>query len=157
MIAPLCDLVIPRTDTPGAVDVGVPAFVREVIANWLTDTEFSVFTQGLRALDGQAHKHYTRAFIQCSHAQQTALLTQAQARAHDYHRAHPAPATSDSLIDKTPLDPNTPFFTRLRELITVGYQTSETVVRTRMVYLPVPNRYEGEASIALSGGKQYAW
>jgi hypothetical protein len=157
LIASLCALIIPRTDTPGAVEAGVPAFVREVMAHWLTDREFTVFTDGLRALDAQAQKRHARAFVQCSQAQQTALLSQAQTLAHDYHRAHPEQVTSDSLIGKTPLDENTPFFTRLRELVTVGYQTSEVVVRTRMVYLPIPNRYVGEASIAESGGKQYAW
>lgn len=157
LIARLCELVIPRTDTPGALEVGVPAFVHEVAMRWLTDREFTVFTDGLHGLDTQARKRHAQAFVECTQEQQVALLAQSQSAAHDYHRAHPEKVTSDSLIGKVPLDENTPFFTRLRELITIGYQTSEAVVRTRMVYLPIPNRYAGEASITVSGGKQYAW
>lgn len=38
LLAQVCDLVIPRTDTPGAVDVGVPAFVALALAHGMGGT-----------------------------------------------------------------------------------------------------------------------
>ncbi len=45
----------------------------------------------------------------------------------------------------------------LDELVVVGYYTSAVAAQSEMVYLPIPNAYRGEATLADSDGKQYIW
>ncbi|HET6680697.1 MAG TPA: gluconate 2-dehydrogenase subunit 3 family protein, partial [Gemmatimonadaceae bacterium] len=53
LVAAVADTIIPRTDTPGAVDVGVPAFVEAVVdASWPEDDR-ATFTGGLNALQSR--------------------------------------------------------------------------------------------------------
>ena len=46
LIAALCDAIIPRTDTPGATDVNVPAFIDVIVAEYYNDDERAQFLAG---------------------------------------------------------------------------------------------------------------
>lgn len=157
MINTLSDLVIPRTDTPGAVDAGVPEFLEHIVSSWYTDTEFAVFVDGLAWLGRAARERFGRGYVACSAGEQTRLLEEMEVQARDYHRAHPAKVTTDSVMGKGAIDQHAPFFTKLKELVVVGYYTSELAATTEIIYLPVPMKYAGEATLAESGGKQYIW
>jgi hypothetical protein len=52
IVAALADAILPRTDTPSATDVGVPAFVNVIVAENYTDAERTSFMAGLDALAG---------------------------------------------------------------------------------------------------------
>ncbi len=47
----LCDMIIPTTDTPGAVEAGVSDFVATIVFDWYTESERTAFFDGLQALD----------------------------------------------------------------------------------------------------------
>src|SRR5947208_2921431 len=46
-VAALAEVIIPRTDTPGATDVGVSPFVDLVLPEWYGDEDRSGFLTGL--------------------------------------------------------------------------------------------------------------
>lgn len=46
----LADTIIPRTDTPGAVDVGAPEFFDLLLAEWYSDSDREALVRGLDAL-----------------------------------------------------------------------------------------------------------
>ena len=154
-IAVLAEQVIPRTDTPGAIDAGVPAFIEQIVTRWYTDTEQRIFMQGLDTLEQQAQQRFGNAYAACSEAQQNLLLAEQEVHARDQQRLHPPPQASAA--DKPLIDQEAPFFSKLKELVVVGYYTSEVAAQSEMVYLPIPNAYRGEASLADSDGKQYIW
>src|SRR5690606_15573949 len=54
LVSAIADAILPRTDTPGALDVNVPAFIEVLVAEWMTDTERASFREGLAALDAHA-------------------------------------------------------------------------------------------------------
>lgn len=151
LITTLSDLIIPRTDTPGALEAGVPEFVRGVVSDWYTDSEFNVFATGLQWLENSANKRFRCSYVRCRDVEKTTLLQEMEADARDYHRAHPPEVTSDSVAGKGAIDEFAPFFTKIKELVVIGYYTSELAAQTEMVYLPIPMKYAGEATASLSG------
>src|SRR3954464_15302622 len=54
LVGAIADVILPRTDTPGAIDVGVPAFVNVIVAENYTETDRSAFVAGLDAIEAQA-------------------------------------------------------------------------------------------------------
>src|SRR5947199_7494758 len=72
----LADAIIPRTDTPGASDAGVPAFIdRRLAANPSLAETVRV---GLKALDDDARARFGVAFAAVLPEQQVLLLTERQ-------------------------------------------------------------------------------
>ena len=46
-VATIAELIIPKTDTPGARDAGVPGFIDVMLAEWGDDEQRQMFTAGL--------------------------------------------------------------------------------------------------------------
>jgi hypothetical protein len=69
----LVDTIIPRTDTPGASDAGVPAFIdRRLAAN----PELAArFREGIQALDAAARSQFQADFPALTSPQRIELLT----------------------------------------------------------------------------------
>lgn len=50
-VARIADLVLPRTDTPGALDVGCVEFIDLLLAEWFTPADRDLLLKGLAAID----------------------------------------------------------------------------------------------------------
>src|SRR5687767_6403402 len=58
----VADRILPRTDTPGAADVGVPAFIDRLYGDFMTPVERQLLTDGLTAVDAAAKSAHGAAF-----------------------------------------------------------------------------------------------
>src|SRR5690606_22010917 len=56
LIASLTDVIIPATDTPGAREAGVPAFIDRLLDGWFTEDDRRIFTDGLAAFETYARE-----------------------------------------------------------------------------------------------------
>jgi hypothetical protein len=121
IVARIADLVLPRTDTPGALDVGVPAFVDALMAGWYSDQERAEFQKGLADLDRRAG---TSGFLEATPAGQVELLESVDGRS--------GPAGSAEAA-----------FTTLKALTIYGYFTSERVQKDVMKTAIIPGRFDG--------------
>ncbi len=139
-LAALTDLIIPTTDTPGAVEAGVPAFVDAMFMHWMNDGERVQFAQGLDALDSDAQARYAKSFAQCDSAQKTATFAATSAATKGYQ------PTGFGLAARI-ADPLSPFFFKARDLTTLGYFTSEQGITKELAYVPVPGRFDGDIDI----------
>jgi hypothetical protein len=111
----MADLILPRTDTPGALDVGVPDFIELMIRDCYTKPVQTQFTTGLAELDRSG-------FLSLSSDQQTAALKRIEA---------------DAQKSTTPT-----FWLLAKELTLLGYYTSEAGIKTSFDYQPIPGRFE---------------
>jgi hypothetical protein len=50
-IGTIADLILPRTDTPSATDVGVPAFVNVIVSENYTDSDRNAFIANIESID----------------------------------------------------------------------------------------------------------
>ena len=70
----VADRILPRTDTPGANDVGVPAFIDRLYGEFMTAAERQMLTDGLTAVDAAARSAHGAAFTTLTADRQDALL-----------------------------------------------------------------------------------
>lgn len=122
------DTIIPATDTPGAVDAGVPEFIDELLAGWYSDAERQRFVDGLVRLDADARAAHGAAFADLAPADRAALLTPLDAEAVAAREAGVAPEER-------------PFFGMLKEMTLVGYYASEIGMTEELRWDPIPGQY----------------
>lgn len=150
MVAALAELIIPKTDTPGAIEAGAPAFIEMMVQDWYKDGERKIFFDGLAGLNEFCATTYKKRFMACSAQQQTAALKDAEAKAGSYKGPMGLGFMSKQV------DENTPFFTKLKELTVLGYFTSEVGSKTELSYNPMPMRYDGDYDFSKTG-HQWSW
>jgi gluconate 2-dehydrogenase gamma chain len=134
ILAVAAERILPRTDTPGAVDVGVPAFIELLYGSYMSDEEKSQLDRGVQRMDDLGRAGFQRGFTELAGEQQDAVLRKL---------SESADAADASC------------FQQLRQLTVVGYFTSKTVGTTVLQYDPVPARYQGD--IPLSEVGKSAW
>lgn len=120
LVTTLADLVIPRTDTPGASDVGVTGFIDHLLAAWYHPDERAQFLAGLAEIDARAGGRFTA----LPATGQTRLL-----QSLDGAKGKAGSAESE--------------FGRLKSLTVYGYFTSERVVKEVTREPLIPGRFEG--------------
>lgn len=124
-VASLAELFIPATDSPGAIAAGVPEFIESIVASWYNEQERQQFFAGLGDIDGYCQQQFNNGFNDCDQQQQSACLAWAEAK-HS-------------------------FFATLRELVVLGYFTSEVGATQALAYNPMPMRYDGAYPLAKVG------
>ena len=134
--AVLAELIIPTTDTPGAITAGVPAFVEMMVCDWYTAKEREIFMDGLAALDNDCQQRYSTGFLKSSEEKQVEVLHRQQELAARYE----PPEDQLSFLMSTE-DENAPFFDKLKELVVVGYYRSEIGAKQELIYNPMPMEY----------------
>lgn len=72
LISRIADLIIPRTDTPGASEAGVPLYIDMVVAS--NEKQQQVYRQGIAWLERASRQKYNRAFLELTEEQQYSLL-----------------------------------------------------------------------------------
>jgi gluconate 2-dehydrogenase gamma chain len=127
-VATIAELIIPKTDTPGARDVGVPAFIDVMFTDWAADDQRQMFMAGLANVDERARAACGKDFISCSPAQQTQILTDLDAEL--------------ARLRDTKSDTSKNFFQAMKWLTLTGYYTSEAGSTAELHYRVVPGRYE---------------
>lgn len=73
LLSRLADLIIPRSETPGAVDAGVPLLIDARVASSTWHQER--FQQGFASLNNAAKEKSGRPFLEMDEERQIALLT----------------------------------------------------------------------------------
>jgi len=143
IISEVVEIIIPKTDTPGAKDVGVPGFVDLMLKDCYNKEDQDRFLAGLTAFDEEAKKAYGDSFIYCKPEQQVELVT----------KVHAA-ALAES---KTNKEAKRPFILMAKELTLLGFFTSEPGATQVLQYIAVPGSYKGCIPLAEAGnGKTWA-
>jgi glucoside 3-dehydrogenase (cytochrome c) hitch-hiker subunit len=81
-VASLADHIIPRTDTPGARDVGVQRFVDALLTDHYRAPERNRFLAGVQGVDVRAMRKHKKKFTATTHAQQHAILAEMDREAY---------------------------------------------------------------------------
>jgi len=108
LLSVLTDLIIPPTDTPGASEAGVPAYIDYVVSQ--NSGRLTVLREGFALLDAAAARRYSRKFMELQQAERIGILQ----------------PLSDAVDARQRLgDADVEFFRALKNLTADGYYTSQ--------------------------------
>ncbi|BFM09014.1 gluconate 2-dehydrogenase subunit 3 family protein [Halioxenophilus aromaticivorans] len=127
LLVDMCDVILPRTDTPGAVDVGVPDFIISVISNQFKPVHQDRFLLGLTFIESRIkNSSFAKAGALPDLIDVAALET----------------LDREALVEGL-TDPIHSTYRELKSLILVGYYTSEPGATKELKYEAVPGAYRG--------------
>jgi len=128
----LADLIIPQTDTPGALAAGAPRTVDHLLAVCTPAPAQAAFRSGLARIDAVAKAQAGQRFTGLPSTRQVALLHAIDSGA--------APFTADDMR----------FFRQLKGYVAFAYYTSEPGATQELAYLPIPGGYKGKVKVTPS-------
>lgn len=125
LLRELGEIIIPTTDTPGAIAAGVHDFINHYLVYCASPTEQQGLLTGLKRINDSAKTRFKKPFLSASKQQQIALLTNMEKASDGF--------TAD----------DRKFFKQLKALVTFGYYTSEIGATQELAYLAIPGGYKG--------------
>jgi hypothetical protein len=162
LLTAVADTIVPRTDTPGAIDAGVPQNVDALLGAWASAKRRGELTAALDRIDQLARNQHQRSFAALTPVERAAVLAP-----HDAAALKPAPPTPPPAIPvgaaPTTVDPNygkpkqepvqtmadrmnpryaDPGYGKLKELIVVLFYYSEAALTHDLAYEHAPGAWE---------------
>lgn len=132
LVAAVADLIIPATDTGGAVAAGVPAFIEKMVTRWFDPAERENFVAGMKRFANDAVALHGRAFADLAPEQKA-----------EYLKSRLQPAVRNSAGQP----PSRSSFAALMKRLTVfGYYTSELGGSIELSLNLVPGEYLPKAT-----------
>jgi len=141
IVAAMAEVIIPRTDTPGAIDARVPAFLELMVANWMNDGERAIFNAGLQDIETRIPLEYGKPFQQLSGEEQLQILEALEDAAAD------SPWYDIGNVDREYIS-DAPFICHLKELTIWGFFTSLEGGSQVLRYNPMPMLFDGDIPLA---------
>ncbi|HTE30356.1 MAG TPA: gluconate 2-dehydrogenase subunit 3 family protein [Chryseolinea sp.] len=144
LVGQVAEIIIPKTDTPGAKETGVPGFIDLMLKEVYSKADQDSYLEGLKAFDESAKKEYGDRFIELSAEKQSAFVK----------KMHDQAVQADR---ETKPAPKRPFILTTKELTMLGFFTSEVGATQVLQYEAVPGAYKGCVPLSQAGnGKTWA-
>ena len=135
-VAEVAEIMIPKTDTSGAKDAGVPAFIDVALDGLYPQPDRDRFRKGLADFENAAQ------------ASGKPFLERDPAARVDYVKSTLTAALAGEHSPK-------PFILMTRELVLLGYFTSKVGITENMEYVPVPTAFHGCVPLSQMGKHVY--
>ncbi|HEV2399795.1 MAG TPA: gluconate 2-dehydrogenase subunit 3 family protein [Candidatus Sulfotelmatobacter sp.] len=134
----MAELIIPRTNTPGATDVKTAEFIDLMLTEWYEDAERKRFLGGLEDVDLRSTTLFGKAFVDSSAGQQAEIL-----RALGETLVDNAHASRRQSLTGRGAAAGKNFYSMFRQLTLTAYYTSEAGATQELHFEIVPSDYNG--------------
>jgi hypothetical protein len=125
VVATLSELILPATDTPGAIGAGVPMYIQRHLKHCLSPKQQAQFKAGIKQLNNISMKRFGHAFSNLSLPEQKNLVRDLESMHTDFTQA------------------DRDFFVSFKSLTVFSYYTSEVGATQELAYLSIPGGYQG--------------
>ncbi len=165
LLTALADTIVPKTDSVGALDAGVPANVDALLGTWASPSRRVQLIAAMDKIDALARTKHKRAFAALSPAERAAVLTPHDAAALKILPPPPPPTPTTIPVGsvQTTLDPQVgrakqdaaqplslmegprvvdPGYGKLKELIVVLFYISEVALTHDLSYVHAPGEWQ---------------
>ncbi|MCA6079121.1 gluconate 2-dehydrogenase subunit 3 family protein [Fulvivirga sedimenti] len=135
LVTDMADIILPRTDTPGASDVGVPQTIDSIVGNVYEKADQEQYKAGMTSLErfmGEA------GYTKMTPEEKLGFL-------RDFETGNLN--GPEGVVGA---------YMHLRQQIIAFYLSSEAIAENQLNYLPVPGEYEPCITLEEAGGKAWA-
>jgi gluconate 2-dehydrogenase gamma chain len=151
LVRRLVEIIIPRTDTPGALDAKADHFIELTVAHYMTPEERKTFVTGLNGLQADIDNadDLERGDLQEEALQGdalTGLLIERLTELEEQYADAPWYQMGNRLGNG--FDSTAPFICQLKELTVVGFFMSEVGATQVLRHNPMPGDFKGETPLA---------
>lgn len=165
----VAEVIIPATDTPGAKDAGVGAFMSVFVSDCYTAKEQASFREGMERIKSEAQNNYGKPFQEltaderremlqaasvAAREQSSRTLEEAEERREQTLDRQPDAQTAADEVPEEAAEPELHWFTPFQQLTLFGFFTSEVGATQVLRYEPVPGEYIGD--LAYNGEPAWA-
>jgi len=145
LIAELVDVIIPRTNTPGAKDARVEQFILHIIAKNKDITTSNNFIQGLNNLKKHIQSKYDKDFVHLSLSEKHETMNYFKSAGQGFSGL--LGKIQQKVYGKS-------FYEALHEYTCIGFCTSQEGATKALAYQPIPSTYVAVAQLTLN---QKSW
>ena len=133
----MAELILPRTETPGATDVGVAEFIDLMLTEWYDDADRTRFAKGLADVDARTQELFGKNFADSSPVQQGEILTVlGEELMSALQRRHDRGIGDDVSVEREE------FYPMFRRLALTGYYTSERGASDELHFEIIPSSHD---------------
>lgn len=139
IVAEVAEMILPKTDTAGAKEAGVPAFIELMLRDCYLKPEHLSFSEGIEELQAAG-------FLTKNGAERSEILRKVEQETKELMKAYAVQQSKmgdneDRELMKTQLK-GLPFWRLMKELTLLGYFTSEVGIKNSFEYVPIPGKLE---------------
>jgi hypothetical protein len=141
----MAEIILPRTDTPGATDVGTSEFIDLMLTEWYDEEDRTRFLNGLGEVDLRMKALFGKNFIDGTPDQQAEILA---------WLGQKMTAAADRLSARrgSTLGSSKDFYPMFRTLTLTAYYTSEAGATGELHFQVIPDSHEGCAVVPSAKG-----
>jgi len=140
-VAAMAETMIPRTDTPGAIDAKVPKFLELLYDQWMAAPEQGLFDDGLKQADELAQQMHGQIFANLDAGQQKTVLEKLEEEQGD-HGWFAFGGASVADVQK-----DIPFMALFKEITVTGFFMSEVGAQEVLRYEMMHGQFEGDVDL----------
>lgn len=130
-VAILAEAIIPKTDTPGAIEAGVPGWIEIIVKDCLEPADQAIITEGLADIMMRCAKDHGKGLEKLTPDEQVTFLTA-------YHKETGAARIK---LEKAGKPQRNTFLQQFKELTKFCYVNSEVGATQAFNYLLVPGKW----------------
>jgi hypothetical protein len=141
LIGDICETIIPKTNTPGAKDLNLPAFVLKMLDDCYGKKDQQAFLAGLVKFNDMVKTKYNSSFGDLGAKDREAVLTGIENSAKPKSLTTKAPARRLRPQKHLEADPLMAFYWGVKQQTIFAYTTSQYFMTKLVFYDMVPGRY----------------
>ena len=141
----VAEVILPRTDTPGAKDANVGLIALVLANDCYTNSQRKAFSDGLKQLNSLSQQEYGKPFLLLDDKQKLAFVKQLDQQAKDFNHSIKMyyVGTSPFERDAVDADPVPHFFTLIKQLTLFCFFTSKVGATKVLRFEAIPGTYNG--------------
>jgi gluconate 2-dehydrogenase gamma chain len=120
LLEQVSEVIIPATDTPGAIGAGVPVFIRDMLINWGNDESRAQIAAVLETIDKRAWAKHGAAFLELPDTNRLALMR---------------------VYDDESVKAHDPAYRKFKQMVLLGYYHSEIGATQELRFELVPGAW----------------
>jgi Gluconate 2-dehydrogenase subunit 3 len=135
----LAEMILPRTETPGAADAGATEFIDLILTEWYDESQRSVFRNGLVDVDSRTQALFGKDFVEATPIQQADILSALGEKMTEEPRVASPQSTR---VRGVSAGQDRNFYFMLRRLTLTAFYTSETGATAELNFEVIPDRHD---------------